>query len=290
MKENTLALLGLFRLAAIGSANTMHGTMEEIGEPMRESSTIMKLCGHFAISVAVVVSLCAVSANAQSFVNLNFEQATLSPSQGGFVSIASALPDWTAYLGGVQQTEVVQNLVAVDSPTVGILGPGLVTLWDGLNIIDGNYTVLLQSGVNISPENAFIAQTGTVPLKKVQSLTFKAWELEPYSTFSVSFAGNSLTPVLLSTGTAPSGQPYDVYGVDISPYRGQTGQLEFTQNYYGPPAAPAENALLLDDIGFSAQAVLEPSPVVLTGLAGVLFSFGRNFLSRGSGQHLKCIA
>src|ERR1700677_2073556 len=104
----------------------------------------MKLFERFVINLAAVVSLFAASANAQSFANLNFEQATLSPSQGGYVPTASALPDWTAYLAGVQQTVVDQNLVAVDSPTVGILGPGPITLYDGLNIIDGNYTVLLQ--------------------------------------------------------------------------------------------------------------------------------------------------
>ena len=58
----------------------------------------------------LVLLLAALRVDAQSFQNLNFESATLSPTQGAqpwpdYVPIVSGLPDWTAYLGSVQQTQ-----------------------------------------------------------------------------------------------------------------------------------------------------------------------------------------
>ena len=92
---------------------------------------------------------------------------------------------------------------------------------------------------------------------------------------SVTFAGNPLSLIALSSGTSASGQPYTVYGANIAPYEGQTGQLEFTSlyNVHDP-------ALLLDDIQFSTNALTpEPSPVALTALGGLLFG-ARKWLAR----------
>jgi hypothetical protein len=140
-------------------------------------------------------------------------------------------------------------------------------------IVDGNYSAYLQAGPypgGSSPfQSASIAQTGEVPLT-AESLQFKAWEMFG-GNFTVSFDGASLPLDLLSTGTAFSGQPYDVYGVNIAPYAGQTGTLEFTENIGNG------NSLLLDDIGFSTTSVPEPSPLVLTGIAGAMFAARRRW-------------
>jgi hypothetical protein len=55
---------------------------------------------------------------------------------------------------------------------------------------------------------------------------------------------------------------YTVYGVDVSPFAGETGQLLFT--------APIQNFVLLDNIQFSSSPVPEPSSLCLIGLGGIM--------------------
>jgi hypothetical protein len=63
-----------------------------------------------------------------------------------------------------------------------------------------------------------------------------------------------------------------VYGVNIAPYAGETGQLEFTEVDSG-----SNPSALLDDISFSTSAVSpEPSPFILTGIGGLIFALRRN--------------
>ncbi|MGA2747280.1 MAG: hypothetical protein ABSG59_00780, partial [Verrucomicrobiota bacterium] len=58
---------------------------------------------------------------------------------------------------------------------------------------------------------------------------------------------------------------------NIAPYAGQAGTLAFTAVY--PPLG--SSWVGLDDITFSATP--ETSPLVLTGIAGVLFALYRRF-------------
>ena len=85
------------------------------------------------------------------------------------------------------------------------------------------------------------------------------------ASLTVSFGGNSLSPVMLSSGQSPSGQLYGVYGVNITQYAGETGQLEFTAvaNNNGPSWTE------LDDITFSPNAVPEPNTLALILLGGL---------------------
>ena len=184
------------------------------------------------------------------------------------------MPGWTGFLGSVQQTQVLQNNYDLGSATINILGPSWSVPYPG--IIDGNYTVMLQAGAG--PDglvDASIAQNGTVPAL-AQSLQFNIAEVLGGVGFSVSFAGNSLSPVLLSTAVAPGGQSYNVYGVDISPYAGQTGQLEFTSIANG-----RDSSLLLDDITFSATAVPEPGTLALMLMGGMALA-ARRWRAKGS--------
>jgi hypothetical protein len=202
-----------------------------------------------------------------TFQNLNFESATLSsvpPGEGGGdVSISAALPGWTGYLGGVQTARVFQNEVSLGASSIDILGPQ----WNKApGIIDGNYSVYLQPGDNGTTTS--IAQSGTIP-SGTQTLIFDAWQPPLATPFSVSFSGDTLSPLVLFSGQSPSGQAYDVYGANVASFAGQTGQLEFTvfpNNY---------NSLLLDDISFSSQAIPEPNPIVLTGIGGLIFAWYR---------------
>jgi len=69
----------------------------------------------------------------------------------------------------------------------------------------------------------------------------------------VSFNGLTLPRVPLG-----STANYTVWGVDVSAYAGQTGELRFT--------APWLSAGVLDGIQFSLTAIPEPSVLALSGI------------------------
>jgi hypothetical protein len=226
-----------------------------------------------------IVFLAMLSAHAQGpFQNLDFESANLSPipsgQYGGDVPITSALPGWSASIGGVQVTQVLQNNSTIGTASIDILGPNLNSVEPG--IIDGNYTVFLQA-FNVGQGNMSLWQNGTVPAN-ARSLQFSAWSyLPPFAAFTVSFDGNTLSAVLLSSGQTAAGQPYSVYGVNIAPYADETGQLEFTSlaNNNGP------SWIELDDILFSTTPVPEPNILALTTIGWLLFGARKWFNNGG---------
>jgi hypothetical protein len=211
-----------------------------------------------------------------SFQNLDFENANPvvpNPLYPDEVTPASALPGWSGSINSLAVTQVLLNDYTLGDASIDIFGPG----WNFPNpgIIAGNYTVMLQAGAN--PQgggagvNASISQNGTIPAGAI-SLEFKAWSMIPDASFSVSFAGNSLSPVGLSFGTSPSGQGYEVYGADISSYAGQSGELEFTDVFDDQGL----NGIELDDISFSTAAVTpEPNTLALAVLGGLALAARR---------------
>jgi len=214
----------------------------------------------------LVLLLCTLSAKAQgTFQNLNFEAATLSPSTSAlYVSAASALPGWSAYLGTTLQTEIYQNGYTTGAQSIDIFGPNYQSVGpqspQNQGIIDGNYTVFLQAGFpDPQEENASIEQNGTVPLG-AQSLQFKAWDWLPSTTiFTVSFNGNILSPVVVG-----SGANYTLYGANISTFAGQNGELEFSSIFNASGPSWVE----LDDITFSGNSVPEPTTLALIVMSG----------------------
>ena len=227
------------------------------------------------VTLALVV-LAAPSTQAQgTFQDFDFESANLSPipsgQYGGEVPISSALPGWNASIGGVSVTQVLQNNYTGGATCVDLFGPNWTLLGPG--IIGGNYTVYLQA-FSSSQGNVSLWQNGTIPANAA-SLEFSAWSQYNPAYFLVSFAGNNLSPVMLSSGTAPSGQPYDVFGVNIAPYAGQTGQLQFTALDNNPPGN-----IELDDITFPTQPIPEPSPLALTGVGALLFALYRRLAAK----------
>ncbi len=101
-----------------------------------------------------------------------------------------------------------------------------------------------------------------------ESLQFEASETTP---LTVTFNGNVLSPVVLSSGVSADGVPYNLYGASISAWAGQTGIMEFTADQVD------ENYVVLDDISFSTQVVPEPSPLALTGVGALAFALYRRF-------------
>ena len=208
------------------------------------------------------------TANAQgSFQDLDFESANLSPIPVNevlyYVRITSALPGWSAYLGTTPDTQILQNDYTLGEASVDIFGPGNNSGGIGSinGIIDGNYSLMLQAGgTPTGTGSASIVQNGLVPAN-TQSIDFKAWNAEPNTgILTLSFAGNSLSPVVIG-----SGPNYTLYGADISAFAGQTGDLEFTSVFNSEGASWFE----LDDITFSPAAVPEPSALALVVLGGM---------------------
>jgi len=209
-----------------------------------------------------------------TFENLNFESATVSPSGLQFspiyYSISAALPGWSAYLGNQQITQVGYNSPPNSTASVCVIGPtwnNTDVMETGVGIIDGNYSVDLQTGADPTGNeadtiNASIQQEGTIPAN-AQSILFAALETTP---LTVSFNGNVLSPIALSSGTSPDGLPYSVYGASISAWAGQTGDLNFTADFNG-----SYNYVVLDDISFSPTAVPEPNTLGLALLGGAAF-------------------
>ena len=252
-----------------------HSTSKRSETHSQKSNFMKNICIWCVCSLLVARCANPHTANAQgSFQNLNFESAAPGPPITGpiggadYQPIGLALPGWNASIGGISVTEVLQNNYTLGAASIDILGPGWGSLYPFQSIdpgiIDGNYTVFLQA-FNTGQGNVSLWQNGTIPAN-AESLQFSAWSyLSSTATFSVSFGGNSLSPVVLSSGQSPSGQPYDVYAVNIAPYAGLSGQLEFTANpnNYGP------SWTAFDDITFSTNVLAVPEPntlaLILTG-------------------------
>jgi hypothetical protein len=192
-----------------------------------------------------------------TFANLDFEQAI--PAQfSGAVAAAQAIPYWTAEIAGIPQTYIDQNGLSTGAPEVVLLTPIA-----GQPPIDGDYSVMLTANPLASSS---ISQTGQIPAGS-QSLLFDA--APGLGPLMVTVGNDSLTlfPVR-------SGPRFEVYGVNISPWAGQTEPLTFTASAY----SIALNNWEIDDISFSPTAVVpEPNPLGLTAIAGVLFGLYRRF-------------
>jgi len=172
---------------------------------------IESLIGSLTVSIVVVQSVQAQG----TLQNLDFESATLtaipSGQYGGEVPLGAALPGWDASIGGVPVTQVLQNNITLGAASIDILGPNWTTLGPG--IIDGNYTLFLQAE-NSGQGKVSLWQDGLVPAN-AKSIHFSAWESLSTAIFSVSFAGNSLSPVVLGFGQSVAGQTYTISTVPI---------------------------------------------------------------------------
>jgi hypothetical protein len=220
------------------------------------------------IAFAAAATLAVTSGYAQPFENLNFEQANPvivvgSPYYPYGVTAATALPNWMVSLGGVSQTQITENSPSTGSSWVSLVGPG--DLYG--SPIDGNYSVLLQGG-GPAP-SASISQTGLIPAG-MQSVFFEAQ------------AGAGTLDVLVGTQDVPffvigSGPNYTLYGGNISAWAGYSEPLTFSALQY----SGGLNDWEIDDISFSQTAITpEPSPLILTGIGGLIFALHRRLRQR----------
>jgi hypothetical protein len=110
------------------------------------------------LALATIATGVSLSASAQgTFQNLDFEEANPAsdPNGSGGVTAATALPDWTVTVDGVQQNLVGYNFFAEGGATVTVAGPN-----NYLPPIDGDYSVALEGSFGTSG----ISQTGLVPV------------------------------------------------------------------------------------------------------------------------------
>ena len=189
------------------------------------------------------------SACTQGFVNLDFENASLVGYGAGAVLATNAIPGWTAYLGGVPQTNINYDIGGTGGIEVSIIGA---------TTIQGNYYMLLQGSISVAPsvnEPASIGQTGTIP---ATARTLIWWGEGPDV---LSFDGHIL-PV---TG-AGFMDHFRILEADVSAYAGETGQLLFSSTRYGP--VPGD---FIDNIQFSSSPIPEPGALSLFALGVVGF-------------------
>jgi|ERR1035437_25488 hypothetical protein len=210
------------------------------------------------VACSGLLLLSALGAAGQgTFQNLGFENTTLTVilinPWGPYYATNATVPGWAwsphqTFGYGDPNTTVTFNGEALDSSAVTLHGGD--SYYPSLS---WTYSILLQGGSQFFPQQyggASIFQTGQIPVL-AQSLIYLGGALQ------VSFNGQSLSPVALET--TPS---YTKWGIDISPYAGQSGELRF--------AVPWLGESMLDGIQFSNKAVPEPSALSLSILGFVL--------------------
>jgi hypothetical protein len=115
----------------------------------------------------ILILLVAVqNGQAQSFVNLDFEDATIvNDPRGSYpwsAYASDAIPGWTAYIAGTPVSDIWYNEVPLGAPEVTLQGTNNIL---GLPLISGNYFVMLWGAfINPAGGSAAIGETGQIPL------------------------------------------------------------------------------------------------------------------------------
>jgi len=220
--------------------------------------------------VCTTLPLCAQPA----FENLDFESAhvpDLPPEQSESVPFSDALPGWTGYFGATPATTALHNSFTLGLYNVSILGPDFTFPGGGVQILDGQYSAMIQAGENppSPPVPTAIAQTGLVPLGS-HSIQMSVWGNVPndINGFSVTLGGQVLNLLVMPQS------PYNftVFG-DVSSFAGQTLELRITAS---PLPSNSNTTFELDDISFSPAYIPEPRMATLLVL-GALLIFRKDF-------------
>jgi PEP-CTERM motif len=214
----------------------------------------------FAFSIfSVIVFNLAVSGFAQSFENLDFEQATIAPTPvGGWTFPADptqCFPGWTVGPSAV----VMYNDLSIGSPAVCLMGPNFPN-FPNYTPLEGSYSVLLQY-FGYAGSAPTLSQTGLVPVG-TQSISFlvPSGQNVADSTATVVSLNGVYIPLVPIAGNRVAG--------NVSAFAGSVAQLTFS-------TINSEDFIYFDDIQFSTASVPEPSILGLFALGGLFFGLRR---------------
>ncbi len=213
------------------------------------------------VAVLLLTALCGLPALAQgSFVNLDFEAATLSPISHGFEPVADALPGWSVVYG----TNLVTLISINGYQSAGKSG---VILYD-MSLVPfplfGRYFAgFVRDGLD--PIDVSMFQTGTVPSDAL-SLRFYVNGGVPWIAGDMEVRLNNTHLSLQNLGLISGNY---LISADVSSFAGQIAELRFTSVARRPEGGIQT---FMDNIGFSPLPVPEPSIVALLMLgSGGLF-------------------
>src|SRR5205085_1505643 len=121
-----------------------------------------------AVGVGLIWFALVGNGKGQGFVNLDFEQATIAPTEIGqfgppFADPAMAFPGWTMGSNGQSfKNYTLYNNLTLGSVAQVLVGPKLPNA-DGLTPLQGSYSALLQFGPDPNFGTPALIQTGLVP-------------------------------------------------------------------------------------------------------------------------------
>ncbi len=201
----------------------------------------------------VATALVASSTLAQTFVNLDFEAATIPATPVGGSTYpadpALAFPGWT--IGGAN-TIVMYNDLSLGAPAVSLMGPAFPNAVNYLPL-QGSYSPLLYYFSPLGVPS--LSQTAVVPAD-ARSISFLVDPDEANAVVSLDGAPITLVPV---AGGRFAG--------DVSAFAGKSTLLTFsTPNISGG----AGQLFYFDDVQFSAATIPEPNAWALFAMAALL--------------------
>lgn len=195
------------------------------------------------------------TATGQGFVNLNFEQARITPTPVGQygpmpVDPAQAFPGWTmGHDGTYHGNFTLYNNLTLGSVAQVLVGPSYPNAIH-FEPLQGSYSALLQFGPDPELGSPELSQTGLVPAT-ARSIRFLA---DPSLNHAVVTLNGVNIPLFDMGGNWLAG--------DVSAFAGRQAELKFsTPSYHG-------GWLYFDDVRFSPLVVPEPATLVLTSLGG----------------------
>ncbi len=212
--------------------------------------------------LALNLSLCMLASAQSTFVNLDFENATvpyLSNQVGGLVAVSDALPGWTVYRAGVVQSQMPYNGLTAPLSSIGLRSRQFTVQVAPLSY--GNFSAFFEPDHRDVVDIA-IGQVGTIPAD-ASLLQFYTYINRSAQNLQLSFGGVPLSLQLVSS--TASG---DLWESDIQTLAGSTGELRIS-------VLPVDTSspFRLDNIQFTA--VPEPGTWVLLGLGAALWFWAR---------------
>lgn len=207
------------------------------------------------VVVAFVLMLCVCTmGHASPFVNLDFEQSTVLPSDGSVVSTAAAFPGWTARFGNSTSSNVYHDYEGIGEPIVAVYDKGVSAA--NYVLLQGHYMGFLAPGTSNSITS--LSQVGDVPLS-AQFITLLADGAEGPPIVN---ANGVIVPMAFLSGSHLNGHAARYFG-DIRTFAGTAVEFRFECTNFFNHASGRQS---FDDVQF----VPEPACALYLIMSGTL--------------------